>query len=471
MTRRQYATVLIGALAARLIMLVWAHAGQGLAPHHGMYMRDFNRGYGIAAGYGYVDGDTELTRLLEDLTHRVESGGPPLTPATVPSLPERGVRPDMLHPPGLSVLVAVAHRLTGGPADRPIEILGLLLDVAASALAAWAAGSVLGPKIGLMAGLAYAWFPPLAYWSTVSKSADGLVSPFVVASLCAALKGFRSESRRRTILWHLLSGAAVGLGSWIRPDYLLMPIAMGIALGIIARRPAPGLRALVLVQTAALVVMLPWAARNHRLCGRWIFTSSGAGAVMILGLGEFENPWGFGPFDADRDREAAAVGLPDPWGPDADLYFRDLFRRSVAEKPLAWIKAILLRVPMAVATPFTWGYENPRKTETFSVARERGEDRYSAFRNRPWYILAAYWDRILMAGIMLMAACSSALLLWREGMRRPESILLLIPHLYGIGSHLLTHLEPRYLLPSVFCWLTGLAYLLGRGWLVSPIPE
>jgi hypothetical protein len=39
-------------------------------------------------------------------------------------------------------------------------------------------------------------------------------------------------------------------------------------------------------------------------------------------------------------------------------------------------------------------------------------------------------------------------------------LFLFSPHLYAMGSHLLTHFEPRFLLPSLGWLLFGLAYLI-----------
>ena len=45
----------------------------------------------------------------------------------------------------------------------------------------------------------------------------------------------------------------------------------------------------------------------------------------------------------------------------------------------------------------------------------------------------------------------------REWRRFPLMFLLLTPPLYSIGSHMLTHMEERFLLPSTFCLLLGAA--------------
>ena len=146
------------------------------------------------------------------------------------------------------------------------------------------------------------------------------------------------------------------------------------------------------------------------------------------------------------------------------VVLRKLFWKSVKERPFAYVMTMVRRLPLALATPFTFGYQNPWKTQYFSEAREAGQDRYQVVRQRPLYVLAAYWDRLAMGGLTFVSLLSALFMLIKE--RRSFGLLLLLfsPHLYSIASHIVTHLEPRFLLPSMFSVLIGLAYVISRGW-------
>ena len=158
----------------------------------------------------------------------------------------------------------------------------------------------------------YAFYPPFAWHSTVGKSADGLMMVFVVGSFAALLKGILSSPSKKSLPWFVISGVILGCGSYIRPDYLLLPVFLGIASWAYTRSFFRSLLYLGIVQILALVVLFPWAYRNHSYCGRWIFTSSSVGATLITGLGEYHNPWNFGGMDSDRARQVRAgirIGL------------------------------------------------------------------------------------------------------------------------------------------------------------------
>lgn len=252
----------------------------------------------------------------------------------------------------------------------------------------------------------------------------------------------------------------------MRPSYLLLPGALLLGLWAWRRRFREAFTAMVVVQTVALVLLVPWAARNHAASGRWVFTSTSVGATLITGLGEYANPWGYGATDEDRHRQAADEGLGSAWSPEADTYFRELFFRSVGENPGGYVMTVLKRLPMAVATPFGFGYENPLKETTFSELREDGADRYRAVLQRPLELLGAHWDRLLMAGASLASLLGVFVMLFREHQRERVGLVLLLisPHVYAIATHMLTHLEPRFLGPTFFCWLLGLGYVAAGGW-------
>jgi hypothetical protein len=216
------------------------------------------------------------------------------------------------------------------------------------------------------------------------------------------------------------------------------------------------------IQLVALLLLLPWAYRNYGICDRWIFTSASVGGTLITGLGEFHNPWGFRALDEERAREAMAQGISSPWSCEGDIYFRDLFFKSVQEQPAAYVIAVVKRLPLVLATPYDLFFQNPWKISTFSEARKSGEDHYQVLIRRPWYVLAAYWDHLAMGVFTLGCFLATLLMAWKERWQLALIFLLITPHLYSIGAHILTHLEPRFLLPSMFCWLIGPGYVLSR---------
>lgn len=460
--RRDLGIVLCAATVFRLAFIVWGWSGAGVMERSGMSLPDFIAGYALAAGYGYVEGHGKSYEHLRGLYNKAFAGFK-VTPETAGPLPSEGVRPWMLHPPGFSLLVAGLHRLIGPGAEGGLALIGLVLDVVAAGLIWWMTVTLMGARVGLAAGLVYAFYPPYAYWSTVSKSVDGILAPFIVATLACIVQATRS-GRRACLAWYAAAGVVLGIGCYLRPDYMLMPVFLGIVLAFHTGRILRSLVAAGLVQGVVLLVLLPWGYRNYSLCGRWIFSSTSVGGTLINGLGEAANPWGYGPFDEDRDREAQALGWVDGWGPDADAHFRKLFWQNVRQEPAAVATLLVRRLPMALATPYTFGFRNPLKTRTFGQAQKAGETYMEVLTRRPLYVLGAYWDVMLMGLVSLFGTLCGGIMLLRERHRLGPALLLLGPHLYSLGAHFLTFLWPRYVLPSMFCFLVAIGYVLARGW-------
>jgi 4-amino-4-deoxy-L-arabinose transferase-like glycosyltransferase len=451
------------ALLCRLGFILWHATGVCFTAHGVFGSLYMSQGYAIAAGYGYieaVDAQSPVAQHLRGLHDRVSQEGLRLSPASASPLPEGAIAPHTLHPPGIPLVVAGLHRLFGVPTDLPLQLIGTLLDVIAAVVVCWLAVRAVGERAGLFSGLLYATFPPLIY-GAMSKDPDGWLGSFVVfATACVWVAAHRSDWT--AWIWSAASGLLLGLGSYLRPDYLLMPVFLAPLLWLFTRNARRSLGGMAVAQCVALLVLFPWALRNHSQCGRWMFTSSSVGPTLITGLGEFHNPWGFGYTDDDRAREARAHGLSGPFTSEADLYFRNLFWASVKEHPWAYVKSVLRRTPLAVATPFEWGFVNPWKTSSFSADRSEGKDRFQVARSGPGRLVASYWDKLIMGVITLLGSVSAIWFLLKGTASWRLSLLLLAPHLYAIASHMLTHLEPRFLLPSVFCWLLAIGVLLAR---------
>lgn len=415
------------ALVVRLLMIVWTYTGPYVLPENPMARGYLERGYRIAEGRGYVHEDGE---------------------------------PAMLHPPGVSLLSAAFRRALSRDADLPVQLVGAALDALAAGVVGWIAWVVFGSRAGYAAGLLYACFLPLAFVS-VTKTADGMMTLFIAGASAMGIVGIAPAGRAR---WGAFaaSGVLIGLGSYLRPDYAALPLVMLPVLWANWRRVLPALGAAAVMQGAVLLVLLPWAWRNHEICGRWIFTSTNVGPVLITGLGEYRNPWNFGHTDQDREREARAAGFSKPWSPEADVYFREMFRKAISEHPAGYAMAVAKRIPLAVATPLTWGFANPCRTVGLGQLQIEGADRYEVLRTRTGYVLAAYWDVLMTGGISALGLVCAAIMFWTERRRWALVILVLLPHLYAISTHLLTHMEPRFLLPSFYCWLIAFAYIIAR---------
>jgi hypothetical protein len=452
--------VFIAAILFRLLYVVWS-----LSDWHVIHINTLGKvyiyqGYGICAGYGYAR-PAKTWYEFKELEKMASQSR--ITPENAPRIDASKLMPEMLHPPGMAILNAVIHKVVGTRVDLPLEILGAILDSIAAGLVCYMVAKYYHPGVGFATGLIYAFYPPLAFVSTIDRSPDGLMPIFVVGSLLCTIVS-SNHHNYRSFIWDILAGVLLALGSYLRPDFLLMPVVIGFALWIYTRRFWKSFFAMTTVQVVAITLLVPWAYRNYQLCGRWIFTSSSVGATLITGLGEYHNPWNFGPMDEDRYKESDSQGFKTPWGPDADQYFRKVFWESVRSKPMAYVMTVVKRLPMGIIAPQLTGYENPYKTTTFGQSMAKGKDRFEIMMNDPFYILKAYWEVLLPAVINVLCFFCTIFLVFKDRKRIGILLVLLSPYIYSFVTHMLTHMEPRFLLPSFFSLFIGLAYVLCRAW-------
>ena len=429
--RKHLAIVISTAAIVRIFFMLCNWSGYTAKFLEGMSTSYFCGGYGIAAGYGYVD-DPKTEELFE----RIKVRNIRFTPEVVEPLTDAITY--ALRPPGLSLVVAGINRILGMRADVPVQILGILLDTLAAGITFWIGRSCLGWKTGFIGGLIFAIFPPLAYTS-ICKIPCGLLSFFIVTFLACTLRATWSRGWR-AVGWLLVGGLSVGLGSYLRPDYLLAPVFITCGVWAYTHRFWRSVGAMTVVQIIAFLVLLPWAYHNHLVMDRWVFTSTGVGPALVTGLAEFDNPWGYKYGDDGRVQQTKDAGISYPWGNDADLYMRKL------------------------ATPFWWGYDNPNKATFFEARMQSGLHR------EQFYML--HWKEAILANWQFMPialftfACSVCVIIMfvKEWSRAGLILLLVSPHLYSLISHILTHFEERFILPSMFCWLLAMGYVLAKGW-------
>jgi 4-amino-4-deoxy-L-arabinose transferase-like glycosyltransferase len=454
----------------RVLFMLWEWSGYHVKQPGTINTIYFYQGYGIAAGYDYVRGIAEPAHShLWELYYKVHKENKRVTSEMAGPLPQEGAVPETLHPPGMPLLAAGLNQLSGMRADVPMQIMGILFNTIAVVLVYWITTVAFNRHIGFTAALLYALFPPLA-WISVNKSPDGLIGVFVIASFVCIFVGTH-RSGLRSLWWIALSGFLIGLGSYLRPDFLLLPLFMTVGLWAYKRRLLHSIGMMVLAQMIAFLVLLPWAYRNHTLTDRWIFTSTAVGPTLITGLGTYNNPWGFGGLDADRIAQASAQGIENAWSSEADLYFRKLFINSIKTNPAGFLKAVALRLPTALAAPYSWGFENPQRLQIKAADKKSKyhidsvlKSRIKLLISKPLQIFSVYWDRLIIIAFSLCCLVAVGILLIKERQRFGLMIFIMIPNIYDILSHMSTHMEARYILPTMYCWIIGLAYLINRGW-------
>ncbi|HXY40114.1 MAG TPA: glycosyltransferase family 39 protein, partial [Vicinamibacteria bacterium] len=230
-------------------------------------------------------------------------------------------------PPGYPAFVAMVEGVAG-PSYVAVLSAQALLSVLAPVLLLLLASRAAGHRAGLAAGLVAAVSPPLGYHAVVFTP-DALAALLAVAIVTVLCGG-----RRRPAAAAVAAGALAGIATWLRPNFLLLPVLLLLTLWLAwpARRSA---------WRAALVVAVAWAIvapitiRNDRLYGELVPVSSNFGIVLWEGIADLGGER-FGAHPADREvarEEAARLGDPRYAGwwasPDGIRRDRDRVRRSL----------------------------------------------------------------------------------------------------------------------------------------------
>lgn len=162
----------------------------------------------------------------------------------------------LLHPPGITVLLAPFAAL-GGAAGDPVGLatarLGFMLLGAVNAvLVAVLARRLGGPPAGLTAGFLYAVFPPAVYAEHTSL----LTGPGNTALLLALLLLLRpvADVSARAQVW---AGAALGAACTVK-IWGAVPLAVVVAWQLLARRPGWAGRVALGSAAATTVICLPF---------------------------------------------------------------------------------------------------------------------------------------------------------------------------------------------------------------------
>src|SRR5262245_8943861 len=121
-SRKQLAVVLITAAVVRTGFLLWSWSGSSyFMPQSTLSQIYFKEGYAIAAGYGYVLGESPKgNAVLDELYRRVGFENFRAGQETAQPLATHDLRPEQLHPPGMALLIAATHRVSGIRADVPV---------------------------------------------------------------------------------------------------------------------------------------------------------------------------------------------------------------------------------------------------------------------------------------------------------------------------------------------------------------
>lgn len=455
--------LLVIVLVGLILRLVWSslvYSPPFKNPQTSMSKMYVRSAYLIVLGEGYsqTHPSSPAQTYIDNEIIKPNLEGKNLSSKSEYKIPREGLFPETLHPPGTSILAAAVMRVTGMDGWKALQLLGTIFDLMGIVLI-WYLAALLCPSVKwlpFISSLIYAICPPLL--SGVASARDiAFMAPLTLLSLYNYVRYYQSRKAK----YFLLSALVTGVAAYFRPDALLFTAFLGlIHVGDILSKPSFSqvgkflLRPLVAIGIA-LLLLLPWAIRNHEVVNRWVFTSTGAGCTLITGLGTFPNPWGFGRSDLDRHKEAQAAGYLNGFDPEADKFFQEKFINAIKSDPFTFAKIVLWRVPMSIAPPYSLGLEVPK--DSFGQIRAKGE-----ISKNIMILLKAYWPEVLCSLGAFLGLLGVFYLYRVTDDRSMVWLILLLPYTYVVAVHLLTHMAPYYLLPAISSQIIGLAFIISR---------
>ncbi|HET6997208.1 MAG TPA: glycosyltransferase family 39 protein [Solirubrobacterales bacterium] len=206
-------------------------------------------------------------------------------------------QPSSNYSPGLPLLAAGIHKISGGVHERLVRVILALIGSLAVLFTYLIGRRLSGPAAGLIGAAAVAIYPALIEYQGMLMSeplAATLLSGGVLAMFWA------SDRDAGWVDW-LLPGALLGATALVRPEYL--GIAFLLALIVFARRARTDWRrslaqAVVLLAGVVLIVA-PWTIRNAVALDRFVPISTGGGQVLFAGT--------YLPSDGDPEKVGAEV--------------------------------------------------------------------------------------------------------------------------------------------------------------------
>lgn len=190
---------------------------------------------------------------------------------------------------------------------------------------------LLSRRVGLVAAAGMAVSPTAAGFSVVLLSETLFALTLVVSLWLAArlLRSLREDAPlAKSLPWAAAAGLAVTAAAYVRPTWLpATAVFAGLALWAGGLRR--GLPVAAVLFAGCMLALLPWAARNHRVTGHWVWTTLWAGPSLYDSL----NPNADGSSEMsffDRDDVMGRGGLSEF---EMDRHYRAAAREFIRAQP------------------------------------------------------------------------------------------------------------------------------------------
>lgn len=172
----------------------------------------------------------------------------------------------------------------------------------------------------------------LPFFAVMSLKVPDSIVAFLVLPYIYFLREYYNTNKVKHLIF---ASIAIGLAVNFRSEYIYLPIAqLIIQLIFNIREYKKHLFTNGILSLTVLLALLPWAVRYYVHNDEISFTASNGGAVMYISLGQLpNNKWNIQPFDSTSYGEASRAGYDSPYSPKADKFFKEKFKKAVADYP------------------------------------------------------------------------------------------------------------------------------------------
>ncbi len=194
--------------------------------------------------------------------------------------------------PGFPVVLALSLMLFGKSAFAARCLLAIVGTAACGAV--YLLGRRLfDEKVSLLACAFTAISPVMVGFSVLLLSETLFAMTLTLSVWCAAKwlseTDTTSNGTNRTWVWALATGFSVALATYVRPSWLLAGPGLALLAVVVSKQRSRRAFEAAVMLLALYGTLLPWAVRNHAVCGHWVFTTLWSGASLYDGLSPAAN--------------------------------------------------------------------------------------------------------------------------------------------------------------------------------------
>jgi len=255
----------------------------------------------------------------------------------------------LARPPGYPLYLALVYA-TLGRGFFVTQLVQNLLTSLACVLLVLVAARLCSWPIGVVAGVLATLSPQLAHVSALVLPDALSALPLLAALLILA----HAHPDGEAPWWaSAAAGALVGVGVWLRPNVVLLPPFLSLAILLVSKQKKRGLVHAVALSLAAVLVVIPITIRNYVVFGAFVPVSINGGLTLWQGVADA----GGRELGARRHdtlvAEEEAVRYRDPryrdWWAEPDGIWRDndRYRRAlevIRANPVRYARVMLGRM-------------------------------------------------------------------------------------------------------------------------------